>query len=139
MSDENEVTAQAFWEGIHSRPTIIGPRPGVIQTTPSPAEPPAEPAAPSAEDINALSLDDYAGQREALGIRQKANSDFIGVDDDQASGLPDWRTPVVEQVEFTEMDEYAAQRKELGIKKEASDFFGVAPRQARSNSSPWSL
>lgn len=93
----------------------------------------------TADDINGLSLDDYAGQRFALGIRQKTNSDFIGVDDDQVSGMPDWRTPVVEQVEFIEMDEYAAQRRELGIKKEASDFFGVAPRQARSNSSPWSL
>jgi hypothetical protein len=98
----------------------------------------AEPAAPSAEDINALSLDDYAGQREALGIRHQA-SDIIGLSEtDDRSGFPSWRTPQPEQIEFTDMDRYSEDREAAGIKT-ASSVFGVAPAQPRTHSSPYSI
>jgi hypothetical protein len=102
------------------------------------AEAAAEPAAPSAEDINGLSLDDYAGQREQLGIRHQA-SDFIGLSEtDDRSGFPSWRTQQPEQIEFTEMDHYAEERTAAGIKT-ASAVFGAAPAQPRVNASPWSV
>ena len=134
MSDE-PMTSEAFWSEIHSRRTIIGPRASADPGPAAPAEPPAEPTAPSAEDINALSLDDYAGQREALGIRHQA-SDIIGLSEtDDRSGFPSWRTPQPEQVEFTEMDRYTEDREAAGVPN--LNDFGTAQREYRVNASPW--
>ena len=120
-----------------ARHTVTGDFMDSIRAHFTAAEAAAEPAGPSAEDVP---LSDWAANRAALGIRHQ-DSDFLGIssNDDDGSGFPSWRTPVVEQVEFTEMDEFSAQRRELGIKKDASDFFGVAPRTPRSNASPWSV
>jgi hypothetical protein len=135
MSDE-PMTSEAFWSEIHSRPTIIGPRTSASTEPPAPAEPPVEPEGLSAEDVP---LSEWSDNRAALGIRHQ-DSDFIGLssDDDDGSGFPSWRTPVVEQVEFTEMDEYAEPRQASGV-LDASDFFGVPQREPRSNASPWSV
>lgn len=99
------------------------------------AEPEPEPGL-TAGDIDALSVDDFAGQREALGIRHQAG-DFIGLssNDDSGSGFPDYRTPVVEQVEFTEMDAWREERTAAGVPN--LNDFGLPARNPRSNASPW--
>jgi hypothetical protein len=102
------------------------------------AELPAGLTGPSTEDISGLKLADFGEQREQLGIRHQ-ESDFLGISaDDDRSGFPSWRTPVVEQVEFTEMDHYAEERAVAGI-RDASDIFGAEPAQPRVNASPWSV
>jgi hypothetical protein len=98
-------------------------------------EPEAPPAGPTAESIDALSLDDYAGQREQLGIRHQ-ESDFLGISaDDDRSGFPSWRTPVVEQVEFTEMDTWREERTAAGV-PDLNDF-DLPTRTQRVNASSW--
>jgi hypothetical protein len=99
-------------------------------------EPDPEPAPGlSAENVP---LDQWAEKRAELGLGGH-NSNFIGIDDQiSASGMPDWRTPVVEEAQFSAMDEYAAQRKELGV-RDASAVFGASPVQPRVNASPWSV
>jgi hypothetical protein len=135
MSDENEsMTAQAFWEAVHSRPTIIGPRMSA-STEPAPAEPPAEPEGLSAEDVP---LSEWADNRAAFGVRHQ-DSDFLGISaDDDRSGFPSWRTPVVEQVEFTEMDHYVEERAAAGI-KDTTVLSGATPATPRTHSSPYSI
>ena len=125
MSTQHTVTGD-FFDGIRT-----------AFFTDAAAEAEAEPAVPSAEDINALSLDDYAGRREALGIRHQA-SDIIGLSEtDDRSGFPSWRFPTMpEQVAFSEMDRYAEERGAAGIRN-ASSVFGVDAPQPRVNASPW--
>jgi hypothetical protein len=123
MSTQHTVTGD-FFDGIRT-----------AFFTDAAAEAAAEPAAPSAEDINALSLDDYAGQREALGVRHQA-SDIIGLSEtDDRSGFPSWRTPQPEQVEFTEMDRYTEDREAAGVPN--LNDFGLPARTQRNNASPW--
>jgi hypothetical protein len=95
-------------------------------------------AASAAPDAATIEMSAWAENRAALGLGGHDDSgDFIGVDQDQASGLPDWRRPVsFEEVIISEMDEYAAQRKELGV-RDASAVFGAAPATPRVNVSPW--
>ncbi len=88
----------------------------------------------TAEDVP---LADWHARRTELGLGSY-DSDFIGIDGDQAGGLPDWRHPDHIEPKPTAMDEYAETRQASGVRS-ASDFFGVAPRQARVNSSPWSI
>jgi hypothetical protein len=130
MSDENEMTAQAFWEGIHagSPRVIIGPR-ATAGPGPATAEPPAAEEAPSADDINGLSLDDYAGQREAFGVRD--TGEFLGIGS--------WKYPErYEEVQFSAMDEYAEERAAAGI-KDTSVLSGATPATPRTHSSPYSI
>lgn len=99
-------------------------------------EPEAVPAGPTAEDLSGLSLGDFGEQRAALGIKNQ--TDFIGVGDDDASGLPDWRNPIHLVPEQTPMDQYAVERAAAGI-KETSAVFGAAPPRPRVNRSSWSV
>jgi hypothetical protein len=123
MSTQHTVTGD-FFDGIRT-----------AFFTDAAAEAAAEPAAPSAEDINALSLDDYAGQREALGVRHQA-SDIIGLSEtDDRSGFPSWRTPQPEQIEFTEMDRYSEDREVAGVPN--LNDFGLPARTQRNNASTW--
>jgi hypothetical protein len=92
------------------------------------AEPQLDPAA--------IELADWAEHREQLGLGRYDTGDFIGVDRDQASGMPSWQHPVgPPEPEPTDLDLHAINRQ--GVIPDTSDVFQAAPPRPRRNPSPY--
>jgi hypothetical protein len=94
----------------------------------------AEAVAPqlTADDVP---MDQWAENREALGIHHQSG-DIIGLSEtDDRSGFPSWREhrDQAEVPEPTAMDEYAATRTAYT----SSSVFGCPAPTPRRNTSPW--
>lgn len=89
---------------------------------------------PEPVDPASIELSEWGERRTELGLGGYDTGDFIGVDRDQASGMPDWRHPVGQpEPEPTAMDEYAATRTTYT----SSSVFGCPAPEPRSNQSPY--
>lgn len=94
----------------------------------------AEPVV-TADDIP---LDQWRARRTELGLGGHDTGDWIGIDGDQASGLPDWRDHQVQpEPEQSDLDRHRIERD--GLVPDASDVFQAAPPRPRRNTSPWSI
>jgi hypothetical protein len=96
-------------------------------------------AEPEPVDPAAIGLSEWGQHREQLGLGG-FDSDFIGIDGNQAADWPDWRhLPEQPEPEQTEMAQYVAtERAAAGIKGRTSSVLGCPAPQPRSHTSPWS-